>query len=118
MLQVLLYIVGSITIMLFFDVSSNFISTGVYYDLNLFKDTINEEYGTYDKLISKIIMSVSYIASFVILLWFVCLGWLIKILYLTEMEPEDKSFMYLMLFFGFVVVPLTTLIAPILKSVV
>jgi hypothetical protein len=46
MKPVILYIIGSIALMLFFEVSSNFVSSGIFYDLNLFEDTMNEEYGT------------------------------------------------------------------------
>jgi hypothetical protein len=118
MKPVILYIIGSIALMLFFEVSSNFVSSGIFYDLNLFEDTMNEEYGTYDRLMAEIIKSISYLVSFIVLLWFVCIAWLVKMIYFRKMDSEEKGFIYLMLFFGFVVAPLTLFVGPILKMVI
>jgi len=106
----LLYAGLIIFIGLYFEIVPNFIleHIGPYFDDADVRSGGNLGIAAENNLLK----AVTYTVAFVFLLWLVCLGWLTKMFYLREEEPE---FMYLMLFFGFVVVPLTVLLGPVLK---
>lgn len=106
-----IYIGVALFIILFFEIAPNLVldsSIGPYFDA-----TDPRSGGNLGVVAEhNLLKSISHIVTFVLLLWLFCIGWLIKIIYLKE---ENEQVKYLLLFFGFIVVPLTALLDPVLR---